>query len=362
MPIDPSFLPPAASPDDFAVPGDRVPVAPLGETTPLPATPNLGHTVVFGILVALAGFLIGLLFQLALMRVAPHMRESAEQMQTDPLLVIPVEALIYAVAGAASFLLFPFLWRRPFGQGIHWRAFIVRQHTWLLVGIGVATSVVVQLLSNFLPIPKELPIDKFFTHPLGVWLIAIFGVTVAPAFEELAFRGFLLPSLASAWDWVIQRAHTPRELLGGPAAQPLREGEWQQQRAVYLSQPSDGSNAFYRAAEFGDAQGDFANAERGSSSAERGFSNPDPRWSIPALVFSTIITSIGFAMLHGAQLAHSFAPLAVLFAVSVVLCIARLWFHSLAASTLVHSLYNATIFVMLFIGTDGFRHLDKLGK
>ena len=81
-----------------------------------------------------------------------------------------------------------------------------------------------------------------------------------------------------------------------------------------------------------------------------------------AIVFATVITSIGFAMLHGAQLAHSFAPLAVLFAVSVVLCATRLWFHSLAASTVVHSMYNATIFIMLFIGTDGFRHLDKLGK
>ena len=67
-------------------------------------------------------------------------------------------------------------------------------------------------------------------------------------------------------------------------------------------------------------------------------------------------------MLHGAQLAHSLAPLGVLFTVSVVLCVTRLRFHSLAASTLVHSMYNATIFVMLFIGTDGFRHLDKLGK
>src|SRR6201988_64675 len=272
MPIDPSFLPPAASPDDFAVPGDRVPVAPLGET-PLPATPNFAHTVVFAILVALAGFFIGLVFQLVLMHLAPHMRESAEQMQTDTLLVIPVEALIYAVAGAASFLLFPFLWRRPFGQGIHWRAYIVRRHTWLLVGIGVGTRVVVQLLANFLPIPNELPIDKFFTHPLGVWLIAIFGVTVAPAFEELAFRGFLLPSLASAWDWVIQRARTPRELLGGPTAQQLREGEWQQQTAVSPSLPSDGANVFDRASDSGDAQQGPSNAQQGGSNAERGSSN-----------------------------------------------------------------------------------------
>jgi membrane protease YdiL (CAAX protease family) len=246
-------------------------------------------------------------------------------------------------------VIFPLFWDRPFSQGVHWRSFIVRRRLWVLVGIGVATSVVVQILSNFLPIPKELPIDKFFTHPLGVWLIAIFGVTVAPAFEELAFRGFLLPSLASAWDWVAQRARTPRDLLGGLSPHHPTESEWQQQAAIYSSLPPAGASVFHHVGTHPHSGGE----DSGPS---------DPRWSISALVFSTIITSIGFALLHGAQLAHSFAPLAVLFAVSVVLCITRLRFHSLAASTLVHSMYNATIFVMLFIGTDGFRHLDKLSK
>jgi hypothetical protein len=269
-----------------------------------------------------------------------------------------VEAIVYAIAAAASFLIFPLLWGRSFSNGVHWRGFIVRHRVWLLVAIGVATSVVVQFLSNFLPIPKELPIDKFFTNRLGVWLIAIFGVTVAPAFEELAFRGFLLPSLASAWDWMMQRARTPRELLGGPAAHQPTESEWQQQAAIYTSLPPEGTAVFHHLG----MEHHFGNAGPDSGNAERGPGNKDPRWSVPALVFSVVITSIGFAMLHGAQLAHSFAPLAVLFAVSVVLCLTRLRFHSLAASTLVHSMYNATIFVMLFIGTDGFRHLDKLGK
>jgi uncharacterized protein len=215
----------------------------------------------------------------------------------------------------------------------------------------------VQLLSNFLPIPKELPIDKFFTHPLGVWLIAIFGVTVAPAFEELAFRGFLLPSLANAWDWMRQRARTPRALPDGPAADSLAESGWHQ-APVDPSLSSNGATVFPHV----ETRAGFGGAERNSINAEQGSAVSDPRWSLSALVFSTIITSIGFAMLHGAQLAHSFAPLAVLFGVSVVLCITRLRFHSLAASTLVHSMYNATIFVMLFIGTDGFRHLDKVGK
>ncbi len=71
----------------------------------------------------------------------------------------------------------------------------------LLAG-GVLLSVVVQFLSNFLPIPKTLPIDDFFRTPADVWMVALFGTFVAPVFEELAFRGFLLPSMASAWDWL----------------------------------------------------------------------------------------------------------------------------------------------------------------
>jgi membrane protease YdiL (CAAX protease family) len=349
MPIDPTFLPPAASPEEPAARPEALSAAAVDATLPSAAIPHIGHTLLFGLLVGVAGFVIGLVFALVIMHVAPHLHESAEQMQSDPLLVIPVEAVIYAIAAAASFLIFPLFWNRPFGQGVHWRAFIARRRWWTLAGIGVATSVVVQVLSNFLPIPKELPIDKFFTHPLGVWLIAVFGVTVAPAFEELAFRGFLLPSLASAWDWVMQRARMPRELLGGPPPQQPTEGEWQQQTAVHSPLSPDGAIAPRVGSE-------------PDSNTKVGTSDTDPRWSLPALVFSTVITSIGFAMLHGAQLAHSFAPLAVLFAVSVVLCVTRLRFHSLAASTVVHSMYNATIFVMLFIGTDGFRHLDKLGK
>ena len=326
MTIDPSSLPPAASPEQaayrpepsYTVPAVRAPRA----SGP---TPHLGHTLLFFLIVLFTGFAVGVAVALGFLRLGSHLHESQQQMQTDPLLVIPVEAAVYAVAAGISFLVFPFFWQRSFGQGVHWRSAVAARRWWILAAIGVATSVAVQFLSNFLPIPKELPIDKFFTHRLGVWLIAVFGVTVAPAFEELAFRGFLLPSLASGWDWVMDRARVSPQL-----PQPPPAAEWQ---AETVYEPS----------------------------AAEPMLN-DPKWSVPAIVFSTIVTSIGFAMLHGAQLAHSLAPLSVLFAVSVVLCATRLRFHSLAASTVVHAMYNATIFVMLFIGTDGFRHLDKLGK
>jgi membrane protease YdiL (CAAX protease family) len=358
MPIDPepSFPPPSAPASgvqsgELDLPHEPPDVIALDSAPAPSATPNIGHTLLFGVFVLVALLIIGKGFSLVLKYVAPHLHESSEQMNNDPRLVIPLEALLYAIAAGGASLLLPLFWGRSFSEGVHWRPQSVRSRWWLLAAIGVITSVVVQALSNFLPIPKELPIDKLFTKSLGVWLIAIFGVTVAPAFEELAFRGFLLPSLASAWDWAVARGNRRRGIAAPDPAQLAAEGAWQHPIAVEAS-PSPGTS-------FTPAGAGLLQRYRRLISTDPG---ADPPWSLPALIFGTVITSIGFALMHGAQLAHSIAPLAVLFIVSVVLCLTRLIFHSLAASTLVHSFYNATIFVMLFIGTDGFRHLEKLGK
>jgi hypothetical protein len=74
---------------------------------------------------------------------------------------------------------------------------------------------------------------------------------------------------------------------------------------------------------------------------------------------SLIITAFGFALLHSAQLGMAWAPLLVLFVVGLVLTTVRAATHSLAASTLLHIGYNATLFTMLYAATDGFRHIEK---
>ena len=225
--------------------------------------------------------------------------ETPEQLLREPRLLIPSMAAAYLIAGAIVWAIFTYLWQQTFLRGLHWNFAAVRRR-WmpLLVG-GIALSLVVQFLSNFLPVPKTLPIDDFFRNSADVWMVALFGTFVAPIFEELAFRGFLLPSLASAWDWL-------------------------------------------------------------QGSREDAGVDQDPHWSVAALVVSCTITSIAFALVHADQLAHAWAPLAVLFAVSLVLCGVRLWTQSLAASTLIHATYNGTIFTILFFATGGFRHLDKI--
>jgi uncharacterized protein len=277
----------------------------LPEPLPLPAPPpprripNFGHTVLF----FTVAFITLLLTSVSLFAVAMGMRlmgpETSEQLLREPRLLIPAMAIGYFIAGAIVWALFTYLWERPFVRALQWNFDVVRRRWVVLLAGGVGLSLVVQFLSNFLPVPKTLPIDDFFRTSADVWLVALFGTFLAPIFEELAFRGFLLPSLASSWDWL-----------------------------------------------------------RGRN--DRVSEDHDPGWSLAALVVSCTVTSIGFALVHADQLAHAWAPLAVLFAVSLVLCGVRLWTHSLAASTMIHATYNGTIFTILFFVTGGFRHLDKI--
>ncbi len=300
------------------VPGDPPPKPPV-PPPPFPVfdtepyarprrIPNIGHTILFfmvAIIVLLLTSVSAFALVMGLHLLGP---ETADQLLREPRLLIPSMAVGYLIAGAILWAIFTHLWQQPFPQALHWNFSIVRRHWVRLLAGGVVLSLVVQFLSNFLPIPKTLPIDDFFRSPADVWMVALFGTLLAPVCEELAFRGFLLPSLASAWDW-----------LGS------------------FRRPSDVNLI----------------------ATDRGVQY-DPRWSNAALLFSCTVTSIAFALVHADQLAHAWAPLAVLFCVSLVLCGVRLWTHSLAASTLIHATYNGTIFTILFFGTGGFRHLDKI--
>ena len=59
-----------------------------------------------------------------------------------------------------------------------------------------------QLVTYFITPPKTLPIDEFFLTSSSAWITTLFGVLVAPVFEEICFRGFLLPAFAIAYDWL----------------------------------------------------------------------------------------------------------------------------------------------------------------
>ena len=78
------------------------------------------------------------------------------------------------------------------------------------------------------------------------------------------------------------------------------------------------------------------------------------------MVVGSVLTSVPFALMHGAQTSWSLGPFVLLIFVSLVLCSVRLYTRSLAASTLVHACYNFMLFSFMLLGTGGFKHLDKM--
>ena len=79
------------------------------------------------------------------------------------------------------------------------------------------------------------------------------------------------------------------------------------------------------------------------------------------LTAAIILTAAPFAAIHGAQLSYAWAPLLSIFVVGVVLTVTRARTDSVAASFLMHCGYNTALFAALWIASDHFRHLEKVG-
>ena len=292
---------PAAPPlTPVLVEGEAVALPPTDETPnhappePPNRVPHLGHALLF-----LAITLLLLLLSQASLIGRTHALQAAE---IHPKLLITAEIITYLGTLGLSFAIFPLLWQRPFLNGLRWNAPAAARNLLRLLPVGIALSAVVQGVSNFVSIPKKLPMNSFFHSQSDIWLITVFGIVLAPLFEEILFRGFLLPAFAIAYDW-----------LSLPRIPAAREA-WQSSNSI----------------------------------------------SQPAFAFSAVLTSVLFALLHGQQTAFTWPILVLLFGVSLALTFVRVRLRSVAASTLVHATYNATVFIAAFVATGGYRHLDRL--
>jgi membrane protease YdiL (CAAX protease family) len=122
-------------------------------------------------------------------------RITLKNLAYEPRFTIPMMVLSYGVVLLVASALFRRVWQRGFFAGIHWNWQVVRRRWMWLPVLGVGLGFTVQLVSNYLPVPKELPVNAFFRNATDAWMVALFGVFIAPIAEEIAFRGFLYPSL-----------------------------------------------------------------------------------------------------------------------------------------------------------------------
>jgi len=298
--------PPTEDPDGYeAMSSNSVPESPDDQpSTPELAhnprrIPNFGHAVIF------------LLFTLILFTAAETILVSIGLISANPAGAVKIEhpklQLLaeggpYLITLVAAWFLFPLVWHRTFLDGLNWNWHRARRHALSLIGIGLLLGAMSAAVDSIVPQPQTLAINEFFLTQSDAWLITFFGVLVAPIFEEICFRGFLVPAFAIAYDWL--------SLSRTPESKTL----WQTTNTI----------------------------------------------SSTGLIFSAILSSILFALIHGQQVAYSWSAMVVLFFVALALTIVRIRTRSVAASTIVHAAYNSLIFGTTIIATGGYRHLDRL--
>jgi membrane protease YdiL (CAAX protease family) len=273
---------------------------PVGEIPPAPAAAGEGFGVPLQVIVAppekrfpawsgwdvlavlvFTGVSVLLFIVIALLAtgtVAARGAVTVTELASNPLVVrafLGGQAAAYLLVLVCMFFLVRSRSNKPFGASIQWN-WPGRSSAGFFVG-GLVLALVVDGLSRFLPLPKSLPIEDLFSNRANAYLMALFGLTLAPLLEELFFRGLLYPVL--------------RRRMG--------------------------------------------------------------------LIAAVILTAVGFAAIHSVQLGYAWAPILSIFIVGVVFTVVRERWSSVASSFLLHCGYNFTLFTLLWIASDHFRHLEK---
>ncbi len=231
------------------------------------------------ILVAFFSLGLCVAIMVSVVRSYPSFRHiSAKNLMGNALVVIPAQMAGYLFVVAFMAFLVWFRHQSAFFRGIEWN-FPGRRVALMAIVGGAVMALGSELLSGLLQrwIPKTLPIDEYFKNAASGYMLAFFGVLVAPFVEEIFFRGFVYPALAR----------------------------------------------------------------------------------FTGIATAVVITAAGFALLHGGQLANSWAPLAILFVVGTVLTIVRARTRSVAICVLMHMGYNFILFTIMFFATQGFRHMER---
>jgi uncharacterized protein len=268
-PDDPIYepAPPAA---------EREPISPLGSRLPSDENPPWSGWDVLGIAFLTIFSIVLFLFATTYAAQRLYYRSlPVVEVAKYPVVTVIAQLLAYLVVLAVMVSVVQRMSGGQFLMAIRWNW---PQHWPGYLFGGVALSLALEGLARVLPMPKEMPIDRFFQTTTEAWTLSFFGMTFAPLLEELFFRGLLYPVLARR--------------LG--------------------------------------------------------------------VVASVALTSVGFGLIHAPQLGRAWGPVLVVFLVGLALTIVRAVTKSVAAGLLMHIAYNATISLLLFGASDGFRHLEKL--
>jgi uncharacterized protein len=282
----------------------------------------------------LVGSVIGFLLMLGVNRLLT--RNGIPPLQGSWLIVV-VELIGYIVGFFCARVIVSLRTGRPLLESIGWN-FPGAERVPQMLLVGLILAVAVQLIGRILPMPTEMPIQKLFSTRNNALLAMSFAVIVAPIVEEVYFRGILYGAFLNALRDARSRLRLSLGLLLIAAV------------FVTLSLRGFGSGYLMFAPIL------FATGLLVLPFWDSAATGMDRSRQIS---LSILLTSLAFAFVHGAQLANSWGPLLMILIVGLVLTAVRVRLDSVAASWLLHTGYNGTLFLLMYAGTDGLRKLSS---
>jgi CAAX protease family protein len=108
--------------------------------------------------------------------------------------LLPEQFVLYLVLTGVLAGIFRLQYDRPVWRSLGWVPHRLPA-IWAAVA-GVGAAIAVSYVGILIRVPNtENPMTELLKDRTSMILVAIFGVTIGPLFEELAFRGFLQPKL-----------------------------------------------------------------------------------------------------------------------------------------------------------------------
>ena len=187
--------------DSVLPPSLTVPLEPMPPLAPrFPAWSWWDTLAVLGFTI-FAVFVFSLI-ALAVARTIPRYRSiPVTDLATDPRIIVGAQAVAYPVILILIFVLVRSRTPQRFRDAIQWN-WPGASAPGFFIG-GSVLALVVEGLSSYLPIPKSLPVDNYFHNASSAYLLAAFGITLAPLLEEVFFRGMLYPLARRAFGLAI---------------------------------------------------------------------------------------------------------------------------------------------------------------
>jgi membrane protease YdiL (CAAX protease family) len=129
------------------------------------------------------------------------------RLPTEGVKAVTLQFLFEALLLAALYLLIARRYGRPFWSSLGWT--FEYRGAWLCLIAGPVLTIALGFLGVALHAPNTSAIRSLMTDRLSQSFVILFGTLAGPVFEELVFRGFLLPLFArsmGSWPAVLLTA------------------------------------------------------------------------------------------------------------------------------------------------------------